>query len=70
MAKIKVYEDEVRDGYIDGSEFVLGAKQILGFDNPELNVQKGTGQIYTFKQLGFDCKKNNHNLMDGIYLKT
>lgn len=67
MAKIKVYEDEVRDGYIDGSEFVLGAKQILGFDNPELNVQKGTGQIYTFKQLGFDCKKNNHK-PDGWYL--
>ena len=49
MARIKVYEDEVRDGYIDGSEFIPGAKQILGFDKPEANVQKGTGQIYTFK---------------------
>lgn len=66
MAKIKVYEDEVRDGYIDGSEFIPGAKQILGFDKPENNVQKGTGQIYTFKQLGFDCKKNNHK-PDGWY---
>lgn len=66
MARIKVYEDEVRDGYIDGSEFIPGAKQILGFDKPEANVQKGTGQIYTFKQLGFDCKKNNHK-PDGWY---
>ncbi len=66
MAKIKVYEDEVREGYIDGSEFIPGAKQILGFDKPEENVKKGTGQIYTFKQLGFDCKKNNHK-PDGWY---
>lgn len=67
MTKIKVYEDEVRDGYIDGSEFIPGAKQILEFDKPEDNVQKGTGQIYTFKQLGFNCKKNNHK-PDGWYL--
>ena len=67
MAKIKVYEDEVRDGYIDGSDFIPGAKQILGFDKPEDNVQKGTGQLYTFKQLGFSCKKNNHK-PDGWYL--
>lgn len=67
MAKIKVYEDEVRDGYIDGTEFIPGAKQILGFDKPENDVQKGTGQIYTFKQLGFTCKKNNHK-PDGWYL--
>ena len=67
MAKIKVYEDEVRDGYIDDSKFIPGAKQILGFDKPEDNVQKGTGQICTFKQLGFNCKKNNHK-PDGWYL--
>ena len=66
MAKIIIYEDEVRDGYIDGSEFIPGAKQLLGFDKPEKDVQKGTGQIYTFKQLGFTCKKNNHK-PDGWY---
>ena len=67
MAKLKVYEDEIRDGYIDDNEFIPGAKQILGFDTPEENVQKGTGQLYTFKQLGFDCPKNNHK-PDGWYL--
>lgn len=67
MAKMIVYEDEVREGYVYGSEFIPGARQILGFDKPEDNVQKGTGQIYTFKQLGFDCIKNNHK-PDGWYL--
>lgn len=48
-------EDAVRDGYtpFDGSSFVKGAKQILGFDNPEKDVEQGTGQIKTFNQLGF-----------------
>ena len=69
MGKIEVYEDEIRDGYIDGSEFIHGAKQILGFDIPEENVEKGTGQLKTFKQLGFTCKKNNHK-PDGWYFPT
>ncbi|ETJ17669.1 hypothetical protein Q604_UNBC18738G0001, partial [human gut metagenome] len=51
----------------DSGKFIPGAKQILGFDKPEPDVQKGTGQIYTFKQLGFSCKKNNHK-PDGWYL--
>ena len=48
-------EDAVRDGYSpsDGSNFIDGAKQILGFDKPEKDVQQGTGQIKTFNQLGF-----------------
>ncbi len=48
-------EDAVRDGYSpsDGSDFIDGAKQILGFDKPEKDVQQGTGQIKTFNQLGF-----------------
>lgn len=48
-------EDAVRDGHapFDGGEFIKGAKQILGFDNPEQNVDQGTGQIKTFNQLGF-----------------
>ena len=60
-------EDEVRDGYTDAQGFHNGAKQILGFDKPEANVQQGTGQITTFKQLGFSCKKNKHK-PDGWYL--
>lgn len=35
-------EDEVRDS----------AKEILGFNDDELNVKQGTGQITTFNQLG------------------
>jgi len=48
-------EDAVRDGYspFDGGEFIKGAKQILGFDIPEKDVDQGTGQIKTFNQLGF-----------------
>lgn len=68
MANLKTLtEDEVRDGYVDSKGFHNGAKQILGFDTPEKNVQQGTGQITTFKQLGFNCKKNNHK-PDGWYL--
>lgn len=68
MAKIKTLtEDEVRDGYTDDKGFHNGAKQILGFDIPEHDVQQGTGQTTTFRQLGFTCKKNNHK-PDGWYL--
>lgn len=63
----KLYEDEIRDGYTTDKEFVAGAKQILGFDRPEKDVQQGTGQIYTFNQLGFNCPNNNHK-PDGWYL--
>lgn len=50
-------EDEVRDF----------AKIKMGFDIAEIGVQQGTGQITTFKQLGFTCKMNNHK-PDGWYL--
>lgn len=48
-------EDAVRDGFspFDGGPFIKGAKQILGFDKPEKDVEQGTGQIKTFNQLGF-----------------
>lgn len=67
MAKIS--EDYVRDGYVpkDGSSFVKGARQLLGLDIPEEGVNKGTGQITTFRQLGFSCKNDNHK-PDGWYL--
>lgn len=60
-------EDAVRDGYapFDGSSFVKGAKQILGFDQPEKDVEQGTGQIKTFNQLGF---KGIADKPDGWYL--
>lgn len=60
-------EDAVRDGYSpsDGSPFVNGAKQILGFDQPEKNIEQGTGQIKTFNQLGF---KGVNDKPDGWYL--
>lgn len=68
MINIKLLtEDEVRDGYPDNNIFHKGAKQILGFNEPEENVLQGTGQITTFKQLGFNCKKNNRK-PDGWYL--
>lgn len=60
-------EDEVRDGYTSSTEWVKGAKQILEFDKPEKDVEQGTGQIKTFKQLGFNGDKNNHK-PDGWYL--
>ncbi len=53
----KKTEDEVRDS----------AKIILGFDDNENDVQQGTGQITTFKELGFNCKSNNRK-PDGWYL--
>lgn len=48
-------EDVVRDN----------SKLILGFDDNELNVLQGTGQITTFKQLGF---KGFNDRPDGWYL--
>lgn len=62
-----ITEDFVRDGYTDNNNFIKGAKQILGFDKPETNVKQGTGQITTFKQLGFICSRNNKK-PDGWYL--
>lgn len=60
-------EDAVRDGYSpsDGSPFIKGAKQILGFDKPEKDVEQGTGQIKTFNQLGFT---GFNDKPDGWYL--
>lgn len=66
MVKI-LTEDEIRDGYTSNKKFHKGAKQILGFDSPEIGVNQGTGQITTFKQLGFNCEGNNHK-PDGWYL--
>lgn len=60
-------EDEVRDGYTDKHGFHNGAKQILEFDKAEIDVQQGTGQLKTFKQLGFSGKGSNHK-PDGWYL--
>ncbi len=60
-------EDEVRDGYTDENGFHKGAKQILEFDKAEKNAQQGTGQITTFKRLGFTGKGSNHK-PDGWYL--
>lgn len=60
-------EDEVRDGYTDSKGFHNGAKQILEFDKAEANVQQGTGQLKTFKQLGFSGKGSTHK-PDGWYL--
>lgn len=57
MSKVKILtEDEVRDN----------AKIILGFNVNEQNIKQGTGQITTFKQLGFTGKMNNHK-PDGWY---
>lgn len=60
-------EDEIRDGYTDAEGFHKGARQILEFDKPENGVQQGTGQLTTFRQLGFDGKAANHK-PDGWYL--
>lgn len=57
-------EDEVRDGYTSETDFIPGAKQILGFDKPEKGVEQGTGQIKTFNQLGF---KGVDDKPDGWY---
>ena len=68
MASIRILtEDEVRDGYTDNEGFHFGAKQILEFNKPVEGVQQGTGQITTFKSLGFVGKGNNHK-PDGWYL--
>lgn len=60
-------EDEVRDGYTDKDGFHNGAKQILEFDKAESEVRQGTGQLTTFKQLGFSGKGSKHK-PDGWYL--
>lgn len=68
MALVRVLtEDEVRDGFTDGTGFHKGAKQLLEFDKAEKAVQQGTGQLKTFKQLGFSGKGSNHK-PDGWYL--
>lgn len=67
MALIRnLTEDEVRDGYTDSHGFQKGAKQILEFDKAEAKVQQGTGQLTTFKKLGFSGKGSNHK-PDGWY---
>lgn len=43
------------------------AHQILGFDDKETDVVQGTGQIKTFKQLGFN-EKGKSKKPDGWYL--
>ena len=58
-------EDQVRDGYASDDKFINGARQILGFDKPEKDVQQGTGQITTFNELGF---KGVLDRPDGWYL--
>ena len=58
-------EDKVRDGYAADDKFINGARQILGFDKPEKDVQQGTGQITTFNELGF---KGVLDRPDGWYL--
>ncbi|EHI75007.1 type II DNA modification methyltransferase [Streptococcus criceti] len=63
----KLTEDQVRDGYAHKDGFFKGAKQILEFDKYENNVSQGTGQITTFKSLGFTGKGSNHK-PDGWYL--
>lgn len=57
MSAVKqMTEDEVRDF----------ARIKLEFDIYEADVQQGTGQITTFKQLGFNCNNNTHK-PDGWY---
>ena len=41
------------------------AEKILGFDKEEPKIKQGTGQIYTFNQLGFT---GTNNRPDGWYL--
>ena len=68
MSLIRVLtEDEVRDGYTDKTGFHFGAKQILELDRAEDSVQQGTGQLTTFRQLGFSGKGSTHK-PDGWYL--
>lgn len=57
MSNVKqMTEDEVRNS----------ASHKLKFDVPENGVKQGTGQITTFRQLGFNCENNNHK-PDGWY---
>lgn len=60
-------EDEVRDGYTDKDGFHKGAKQILEFDIADSKAKQGTGQLTTFRQLGFSGKGSAHK-PDGWYL--
>ena len=60
-------EDEVRDGYTDRDGFHKGAKQILEFDIADSKAKQGTGQLTTFRQLGFSGKGSAHK-PDGWYL--
>ena len=60
-------EDEVREGYTDNEGFHKGAKQILEFDVADSKAQQGTGQLTTFRQLGFTGKGSAHK-PDGWYL--
>ena len=52
-------EDQVRDKM----------KMILGFDDEEADVMQGTGQLTTFKQLGFSGEDSNKK-PDGWYLPS
>ena len=70
MALIRdLTEDEVRDGYTDKDGFHKGAKQILEFDIADPKANQGTGQLTTFRQLGFTGKGSAHK-PDGWYLPT
>ena len=60
-------EDEVRDGYTDKDGFHKGAKQILEFDVADSKAKQGTGQLTTFRQLGFSGSGSAHK-PDGWYL--
>lgn len=58
MSKItSMTEDEVRNY----------AGEVLRFHVSEVGIQQGTGQVTTFRQLGFLCEKNRHK-PDGWYL--
>ena len=63
-------EDDVRDGRTpsDGSPVINGAKQILGFDKPEKDVEQGTGQVKTFNQLGFSGISDKLNCLKILIL--
>lgn len=57
----------VRDGGSCNGVDHAGAKHILGLDRNESNVKQGTGQLTTFKQLGFSGSGSNHK-PDGWFL--
>ena len=54
---VNLDEDDVRDN----------SKKILGFDDNEVGVTQGTGQIKTFNQLGFKGEGKDKK-PDGWYL--